>query len=63
MGIGKLIEMLSRNQKRQINCNTTPCSECVLNALAIDEPLEYARLYLNGNIQMWADEEDSFEVW
>ncbi len=30
--------------------NTTPCSECALNALAVDEPLEYARLYLEGNI-------------
>ncbi|NBH83177.1 hypothetical protein D7X88_10580 [bacterium C-53] len=36
----------------RINCNksedglkTTPCSQCTLNALAIDEPLEYARLY------------------
>ncbi len=35
----------------RIDCNkaeeglkTTPCSECALNALAIDEPLEYARL-------------------
>ena len=23
------------------------------NTLAIDEPLEYARLYLDGNMQMW----------
>lgn len=30
--------------------NTTPCSECALNALAVDELLEYARLYLEGNI-------------
>ncbi len=34
---------------------TTPSSECALNALAIDEPLEYARLYLKGNMQMWID--------
>ena len=34
---------------------TTPSSECALNALAIDEPLEYARLYLEGNMQMWID--------
>ena len=32
---------------------TTPGSDCALNALAIDEPLEYARLYLDGNLQMW----------
>ena len=27
---------------------TTPCPECSLNALSIDEPLEYAHLYLEG---------------
>ena len=42
---------------------TTPCSECALNALAIDEPLEYACLYLEGNIQMWIDTKDSLELW
>ena len=38
---------------------TTPGSDCALNALAIDEPLEYVRLYLDGNLQMWVDAEDS----
>ena len=54
----------------RIDCNkaeeglkTTPCSECALNALAIDEPLEYARLCLEGNMQMWVDAEDSLELW
>lgn len=42
---------------------TTPYSECALNALAIDEPLEYARLYLEGNMQMWIDAKDSLELW
>ena len=42
---------------------TTPGSECALNALAIDDPLEYARLYLDGNMQMWIDAEDSLELW
>lgn len=42
---------------------TTPGSECALNALAIDEPLEYAKLYLDGNMQMWIDAEDSLELW
>ena len=82
MGYGELIEMLSKNQRKQgdrmniifadyniyhnsidiatsagyilrIDCGkaeeglkTTPGSECALNALAIDDPLEYARLYL-----------------
>ncbi|MEH2946599.1 DUF6061 family protein [Sporofaciens sp. JLR.KK001] len=52
----------------RIDCNkaekglkTTPCSECAFNALAIDEPLEYTRLYLEGNMQMWVDAEDSLE--
>ena len=32
------------------NLKTTPGSDCALNALAIDEPLEYARLYLSGTL-------------
>ena len=39
-----------------------PGSDCALNALAVDEPLEYARLYLDGNLQMWVDAEDSLEL-
>ena len=42
----------------RIDCNkaedglkTTPCSQNSLNALAIDEPLEYARLALDGETQ------------
>ena len=34
------------------NLRTTPGSDCALTSLAIDEPLEYARLYLDGNLQM-----------
>lgn len=45
------------------NLKTTPGSECALNTLAIDEPLEYARLYLYGTMQMWVDAEDSLELW
>ena len=41
----------------------TPGSDCVLDALAIDEPLEYARLYLDENLQMWVDAEDSLEIF
>ena len=54
----------------RIDCNkaeegirTTPGSQCALNALAIDEPLEYARLVLDGEMQMWVDAEDSLERW
>ena len=42
------------------NLKKTPRLDCALNALAIDEPLEYARLYLDGTMQMWVDAEDSF---
>ena len=42
---------------------TTPGSDCALNALAIDEPLEYAKLYLDGNLQMWVDAEDSLNIF
>ena len=41
---------------------TMPGSDCALNALAIDEPLEYAKLYLDGNLQMLVDAEDSLEL-
>ena len=44
------------------NSKITPGSECALTSLAIDEPLEYARLYLDGNLQMWVDAEDSLEL-
>ena len=49
--------------KAEEGLKTTPSSECALNALAIDNPLEYARLYLEGDIQIWVTEEDSLEVW
>lgn len=54
----------------QIDCNkaedglkTTPCSQNSLNALAIDEPLEYVRLVLDGEMQAWVDAIDSLDVW
>ena len=31
---------------------TTPGSDCALNALAINKPLEYAKLYLDGTMQI-----------
>jgi len=34
-----------------------------LNALAIDNPLEYARLALDGEMQAWVDAEDSLEAF
>lgn len=44
------------------NLTTTPGSNRALNALAIDEPLEYVRLYLDGTMQMWVDAEDSLMI-
>jgi hypothetical protein len=41
------------------NLITTPGSERALTSLAVDEPLEYVKLYLDGNLQMWVDAEDS----
>ena len=44
------------------NLTTTPGAEYALNALAIDEPLEYAKLYLDGTMQVWIDTEDFLEI-
>ena len=48
--------------KAEEGLKTTPCSECALNALAVDKPLEYAKLYLEGGMQIWVDAEDSLEL-
>ena len=50
-------------QEAEKDLKTTPGSDCALNPLAIDEPLEYARLYLDGNLQMWVDAEDSLDIF
>ena len=54
----------------RIDCNQaesgiriTPNSQRYLNALVIDNPLEYARLALNGEMQTCVDAEDSLEVF
>ena len=49
--------------KAEKNLRTTPGSDCALNTLAIDESLEYAKLYLDGNLQMWVDAEDSLDIF
>ena len=48
--------------KAEDGIKTTPCSQCALNALAIDEHLEYAKLYLDGTMQIWVNAEDSIEL-
>ena len=54
----------------RIDCNqteseirTTPNSQRCLNAMAIDNPLEYARLALDDEIQSWVDAKDSLETF
>lgn len=49
--------------KAEEGLKTTPNSECALNALAIDNPVEYARLYLDGTMQIRIDAEVCLEVW
>ena len=48
--------------KAEKNLKSTPGSDYALTSLAVDEPLECARLYLAGNLQMWVDAEDSLEL-
>ena len=48
--------------KAEHGLKVTPNLQCALNALAIDEPLEYVRLYLDGEMQAWVDSEYSFEI-
>ena len=49
--------------KWETGLRTTPWSQCKLDALALDEPLEYARLMLSGEIQDWLDVIDDDSVW
>lgn len=41
--------------------HTTMCSQRYLDAFAIDNPLEYARLALSGEMQTWVEAMD--EEW
>ena len=41
--------------KAEDKLKITPNSQCALNALASDEPMEYARLVLDGEMQAWID--------
>ena len=46
-------------QEAEKNLITTPGSERALTSLAVDEPLEYVKLYLDGTMQIWVDVEDT----
>ncbi|MDO5403534.1 MAG: DUF6061 family protein [Eubacteriales bacterium] len=54
----------------RINCSqaetgirATPNSQRMLDALAIDNPLEYALLALDGEMQAWVNAEDSLDIF
>ena len=49
-------------QEAEKDLKTTPGSVCSLNALAIDESLEYAKLYLDGTMQIWLDADDTLSL-
>ena len=42
---------------------TTPNSQGLMDALAIDNPVEYARLMLAGEMQAWLDSCDDCSAW
>ncbi len=48
--------------KAEERWKTTAWTDYFLNALAIDNPLEYARLYLNNEMQIFIDAEDSLDL-
>lgn len=53
----------------RIDCNkaeqgiiSTPWGQHCMDALALDNPLKYARLVLSGEMKMWVDAHDTFET-
>lgn len=46
--------------KAEEGLRTTQGSQYALNALALDNPLEYVKLILDGEMQAWVDAEDGF---
>lgn len=53
----------------RIDCNkaeqgiaTTQWGQYCIDALALNDPLEYARLALSGEMKVWADTQDTFEL-
>lgn len=50
-------------EKAEEGLKTTPNSQRLLNTLAIDNPLEYVRMVLNNELQIWIDAEDSLAIW
>lgn len=42
---------------------TTPNSQGKMDALAIEDPVEYVRMMLSGEMQVWLDALDDISVW
>lgn len=42
---------------------TTPNSQGKMDALAIEDPVEYVRMMLSGEMQVWLDALDDLSVW
>ena len=49
--------------KWESGLRTTPNSQGKMDALAIDDPMEYVRLMLSGEMQVWLDALDDCSVW
>lgn len=49
--------------KWEQSLRTSPYSQGRMDALAIDDPIEYARLMLTGEMQVWMDALDDCSVW
>ena len=49
--------------KWEQNLRTSPNSQGRMDALAIENPIEYVRLMLNGEMQVWLDAWDECSVW
>ncbi|MDE5600027.1 MAG: hypothetical protein K2I60_00235 [Oscillospiraceae bacterium] len=48
--------------KAEEGLKTTAWTDHVLNAMAIANPFEYARLYLNNEMQLFIDAEDNLDI-
>lgn len=62
-GYASNIDCLASLQSSGISLPATRSHSPFLNTLAIDNPIEYARLALAGEMQAWVDVEDSSDVW
>ena len=50
-------------RKWKSGLRTTPNSQGRMDALAIDDPVEYVKLMLGGEMQVWLDALDDCSVW